>query len=419
MAGPAVPVEHPPLQGSARVLGTVALSLATFMNVLDSSIANVSIPAIAGDVGASPSQATWVITSFGVANAIAVPLTGWLTQRFGAVRLWTTSVLLFVLASMLCGLATSLEALVAARVLQGLVAGPLMPLSQTLLMSSYPRAQMGKALALWGMTTLVAPVVGPVLGGWITDNISWPWIFYINVPVGLLAAAMTWGLYRHRETPRRKLPIDTGALPRQVGKTELGKTLARCLSTLLLRVQTTSSMLVPIELLRPGPFVEHVAALQMLQGLMTGVAIALLVYSILNAFSVRDLPAGADPMDPTAATEPVPDYESLLDGDVPGADPAARSAHLRLALRHAPYLRSLSILDPDGRVVASSDLLTVLPRHFVNVTGMASELIVRDLPMEMPPVHVDALWHIRQGQRSEHAWLRLAIAATANQAFGS
>ncbi len=217
MATAAPPQDHPPLEGSARVLGTVALSLATFMNVLDSSIANVSIPAIAGDLGASPSQATWVITSFGVANAIAVPLTGWLTQRFGAVRLWTTSVLLFVLASMLCGLATSLEMLVAARVLQGLVAGPLMPLSQTLLMASYPRVQAGRALAFWGMTTLVAPVVGPLLGGWLTDNFSWPWIFFINLPVGLFAAAVGWGLYRDARdahpppADRHRRPVAAGA----------------------------------------------------------------------------------------------------------------------------------------------------------------------------------------------------------------
>ncbi|MEY8879768.1 MAG: DHA2 family efflux MFS transporter permease subunit [Leptothrix sp. (in: b-proteobacteria)] len=198
----------PPLHGTALVLGTLSLSLATFMNVLDSSIANVSIPAISGDMGVSPNQGTWVITSFGVANAISVPLTGWLTQRFGAVRVFTTSVMLFVLASWLCGFAPSLEWLIAFRVLQGLVAGPMIPLSQTLLLSSYPPAKAGMALAMWGVTTLVAPVVGPLLGGWITDNISWPWIFYINVPVGLLAAALTWGLYRHRETPRRKLPID-------------------------------------------------------------------------------------------------------------------------------------------------------------------------------------------------------------------
>ncbi|MBI5258409.1 MAG: DHA2 family efflux MFS transporter permease subunit [Burkholderiales bacterium] len=197
-----------PLKGGQLVLGTLALSLATFMNVLDSSIANVSIPAIAGDLGVSPAQGTWVITSFGVANAISVPLTGWLTQRIGAVRLFTMSVLLFVLTSWLCGFAPTLELLVAGRVLQGLVAGPMIPLSQTLLLSSYPREKAGTALALWGMTTLVAPVAGPLLGGWITDNISWPWIFYINVPVGLAAAFVTWAVYARRETATRKLPID-------------------------------------------------------------------------------------------------------------------------------------------------------------------------------------------------------------------
>src|SRR5574343_595631 len=210
MSAPAAAVAPPPpLQGSSLLLGTIALSLATFMNVLDSSSANVSLPAIAGDLGVSPTQGTWVITSFGVANAISVPLTGWLTQRLGAVRLFTASVLLFVLASWMCGLASSLEMLIGFRVLQGLVAGPMIPLSQTLLLSSYPPAKAGMALALWGMTTLVAPVVGPLLGGWITDHISWPWIFYINVPVGLLAAGLTWGIYRQRETPTRKLPIDS------------------------------------------------------------------------------------------------------------------------------------------------------------------------------------------------------------------
>ncbi len=204
--------QPPPLAGTRLVLGTLAVSLATFMTVLDSSIANVSIPAIAGDLGASPSQGTWVITSFGIANAIAVPLTGWLTQRFGAVRLFTTSVLLFVLTSWLCGLAPTLELLVFFRVLQGLAAGPLMPLSQTLLMSSYPREQAGTALAFWGITTLVAPIAGPLLGGWITETLSWPWIFYINLPVGLFAAAASWAVYHKRETVRRKLPIDTMGL---------------------------------------------------------------------------------------------------------------------------------------------------------------------------------------------------------------
>ena len=212
-AAAAAPRAEPaPLQGATLALGTVALSLATFMNVLDSSIANVSLPAIAGDLGVSATQGTWVITSFGVANAISVPLTGWLSQRFGAVRLFTASVLLFVLASWLCGFAGSLETLIAFRVLQGLVAGPMIPLSQTLLLASYPKSKAGTALAMWAMTTLVAPVMGPLLGGWITDNMTWPWIFYINVPVGLAAAAIAWSIYRTRETPTRKLPIDAVGL---------------------------------------------------------------------------------------------------------------------------------------------------------------------------------------------------------------
>jgi MFS transporter, DHA2 family, multidrug resistance protein len=202
------PAAPPPLTDGALVLGSIALSLATFMNILDTSIANVSIPAIAGDLAVSPDQGTWVITSFAVANAISLPLTGWLTQRYGQVRLFTVSVLLFVVASFLCALAPSLAWLILFRVIQGAVAGPMIPLSQSLLLASYPKAKAGSALALWAITTLVAPVVGPVLGGWITDNISWPWIFYINVPVGLAAAAVTWWIYKKRETPTVKLPID-------------------------------------------------------------------------------------------------------------------------------------------------------------------------------------------------------------------
>ena len=205
---PAKPGAFPPLTGGQLVLGTIALSLATFMNVLDSSIANVSIPAISGDLGVSPSQGTWVITSFAVANAISVPLTGWLTQRFGQVRLFTTSVVLFVLASWLCGLAPNMPMLIFFRVLQGLVAGPMIPLSQTLLLASYPAGKAGTAMAMWAITVLVAPVAGPLLGGWITDNISWPWIFYINVPVGLGAAALTWSIYSKRDPGPRRVPLD-------------------------------------------------------------------------------------------------------------------------------------------------------------------------------------------------------------------
>lgn len=215
---------HPPLTGNRLVLATVALSLATFMNVLDTTIANVSLTSIAGDLGVSPSQGTWVITSFGVSNAIAVPLTGWLAQRFGQVRLFLSSVLLFVLASFLCGASRGLEMLLFCRCLQGLVAGPMIPLSQSLLLQCYPRAKAGMAMALWAMTTVVAPVMGPILGGLLTDNFSWPWIFYINLPVGLIAVSISFAMLKGRESQRRELPIDKvglGLLVIWVGATQI------------------------------------------------------------------------------------------------------------------------------------------------------------------------------------------------------
>jgi DHA2 family multidrug resistance protein len=199
---------YPPLAGKARLFGTIAVSAAVFMNVLDSSIANVSIPTIAGDLGVSATQGTWVITSFAVANAITVPLTGWLAQRFGQVRLFVLSVLLFVISSWLCGFSWSLESLVVFRVIQGAVAGPMIPLSQALMLGSYPKEKAGMALAMWSMTILVGPVAGPLLGGWISDNYNWPWIFYINVPIGLIAGWASWQLYKSRDSVRSKLPID-------------------------------------------------------------------------------------------------------------------------------------------------------------------------------------------------------------------
>ncbi|SIT36421.1 multidrug efflux system protein [Paraburkholderia piptadeniae] len=199
---------HPPLEGAQLVIGTIAVSLAVFMNVLDTSIANVSIPSISGDLGVSADQGTWVITSFAVANAISVPLTGWLTDRLGQVRLFMASIVLFVISSWMCGLSPNLPFLLASRVLQGAVAGPMIPLSQTLLLASYPRAKAPMALSMWAMTTLIAPVAGPILGGWISDNISWPWIFYVNIPVGIIAAAATWAIFRNRDSVIKKAPID-------------------------------------------------------------------------------------------------------------------------------------------------------------------------------------------------------------------
>ena len=200
----------PPIGSRALVAG--ALALGTFMQVLDSTIANVSIPTIAGNLGVSSDQGTWVITSFAVANGISVPLTGWLMQRMGVVRVFVLSVLAFTVASFLCGVAWSLSSLVVFRIIQGAVSGPMIPGSQALLLSIFPPEKKGQALAIWSMTTLVAPICGPILGGYISDNYTWPWIFYINVPVGIFCAAICWRGLKHRETPTRKLPIDTVGL---------------------------------------------------------------------------------------------------------------------------------------------------------------------------------------------------------------
>src|SRR5580698_9592872 len=198
----------PPLKGGQLVLATLAVALATFMTVLDTSIANVAIPNISGDLGVSVDEGTWVITMFAAANAVSIPLTGWPTQRIGQVKLFVGAILAFVLASWLCGMAPTLPILLGARVLQGVVAGPLIPLSQAILLGSYPKHKSATALSLWAMTATVGPIAGPLLGGWITDSYNWSWIFYINIPVGIFAAGVTWTIYRSRETQTRKLPID-------------------------------------------------------------------------------------------------------------------------------------------------------------------------------------------------------------------
>ncbi|WP_247739687.1 DHA2 family efflux MFS transporter permease subunit [Endozoicomonas sp. G2_2] len=197
-----------PLPPGALVLVTLSLALAVFMNVLDVSIANVSIPTIAGNLGVSTSNGTWVITSFAVANAIAVPVSGWLAKRVGEVKLFVWCTVLFTLFSFLCGISGSFVMLLVMRAAQGVVAGPMIPLSQSLLLANYSPEKRGFANGIWGMTAVVGPVAGPILGGWITDNVSWSWIFYINVPVGIFAAAGTWFILRNRETETQKLPID-------------------------------------------------------------------------------------------------------------------------------------------------------------------------------------------------------------------
>jgi len=198
----------PPMTGLLLAVTSIALALGTFMQVLDGTIANVSIPTIAGNLGVSSSQGTWVITAFAVANGVSVPLTGWLMGRYGVVKTFVASVILFTIASLLCGLSWNLESLILFRILQGAVSGPMIPGSQALLIMIFPPNKRGTALAIWSMTTLVAPICGPILGGYISDNFSWPWIFLINIPVGILCGVICWRNMATRETPTRKLPID-------------------------------------------------------------------------------------------------------------------------------------------------------------------------------------------------------------------
>ncbi|HEY8608369.1 MAG TPA: DHA2 family efflux MFS transporter permease subunit [Noviherbaspirillum sp.] len=201
-----------PLEGGQLVLAALLLAAANFIVVLDTTIANVSVPNIAGGLGASASQGTLVITSYAVAEAITVPLTGWLANRFGTVRVFITSMVLFGLFSVLCGLAPSLGALVVFRIMQGLAGGPLMPLSQTILLRIFPKEKAPMAIGLWSMTTLVAPILGPVLGGKICDQLSWHYIFLINAPIAAACAYFGWQMLKRYETEILKTKIDAVGL---------------------------------------------------------------------------------------------------------------------------------------------------------------------------------------------------------------
>jgi DHA2 family multidrug resistance protein len=197
-----------PLTGGKLIVAAMLLALANFVVVLDMTIANVSVSNIAGGLAVSLSEGTYVITSYAVAEAICVPLTGWLASRFGTLRVFTTCMMLFGVFSALCGFADSLGILVAGRVLQGLAGGPLMPLSQTLLMQIFPKEKRSTALGLWAMTTLVAPVMGPVVGGYICDNFGWSFIFFINIPLAIVCSLVLLKLLRCFESVIIKNKID-------------------------------------------------------------------------------------------------------------------------------------------------------------------------------------------------------------------
>ncbi len=192
---------------SRRLMITVSIMMATIMQTLDSTIANVALPHMAGGLSASQSQITWVLTSYIVASAIATPVTGWLTGRYGRSRIFLVAIAGFTVMSLLCGAAANLAEIVVARLLQGAFGAALVPLSQSVMLDINPPERHARAMATWGMGVMLGPILGPTLGGWLTDNMSWRWVFLINLPVGLLSFAGVW-FYLRDEGAARKSGFD-------------------------------------------------------------------------------------------------------------------------------------------------------------------------------------------------------------------
>ncbi|HET9925699.1 MAG TPA: DHA2 family efflux MFS transporter permease subunit, partial [Methylomirabilota bacterium] len=185
---------------SSPVLIALSVMLGTFMEVLDTSVANVALPHIAGSLSATPEQATWVLTSYLISNAIVLPVTAWLSAVFGRKRFLLACVVIFTLASAACGAATSLGMLIVARVVQGVGGGALQPIAQAILLESFAPAQRGRAMAAYSMGVIVAPILGPTLGGYLTDAYNWRWVFYVNVPFGIASVAGIWLFFK--DSPR-------------------------------------------------------------------------------------------------------------------------------------------------------------------------------------------------------------------------
>ena len=206
-ASPSVPEKWEP-KGIVLVAIVLILAMGNFLAILDLTIANVLVPHIAGSLASSPSSGTWVITGYGVAEAIMVPLTGWLVERFGPVKVFVFCIVGFGIFSLLCGLATSLGMLIVFRVALGACGGPLIPISQTLLLKLVPERHATVALAAWALTTIIAPVLGPMLGGLIGDNFGWQWAFYFKVPLAFAIAFGAWRILTPHELPTTKAPVD-------------------------------------------------------------------------------------------------------------------------------------------------------------------------------------------------------------------
>jgi MFS transporter, DHA2 family, multidrug resistance protein len=204
---PAPVAESAALHTANRPLLIVGVLGATIMQILDSTIANVALPHMQSALGGTADTITWVLTSYIVASAVAIPITGWLSDRIGSRNLFLASVVVFVLASMLCGLATSLPEMVAFRIFQGIGAAFMNPLSQTVMIDVNPPSKQASAMSIWGMGIMVGPIMGPVIGGWLTENYNWRWVFYVNVPIGIACFAIMWALLPSRPIVRRPFDV--------------------------------------------------------------------------------------------------------------------------------------------------------------------------------------------------------------------
>jgi DHA2 family multidrug resistance protein len=171
---------------------TIAVMAGTFMEIVDTTVVNVALPHVAGSLASSVDETTWILTAYLVSNAIILPITGWLSALFGRKRFLLLCIALFTVSSMLCGMATSLGGLIFFRILQGIGGGALQPISQAILLETFPVQERGMAMAIWGIGVIIAPIIGPVMGGWVTDNLTWRWAFYINLPIGLFSLLLTW-----------------------------------------------------------------------------------------------------------------------------------------------------------------------------------------------------------------------------------
>src|SRR6516165_8597208 len=281
---------------------TAAVMLATFMEILDTTVVNVAIPHMAGNLGATVEEGTWVVTSYLVSNAIVLPMAGWLANRFGRRRLLRSCVAGFTLTSLLCGMATSLESLIICRALQGLTGGRLQPLAQAVLLETLPPKKHGTAMAAFGLGIILAPILGPTLGGWITDNYSWRWIFYLNLPVGVISVLMIsafvrdphyigkhktrsvdlWGIgFLALGFGMLQVVLDTGQRRDWFGSTQIRIWTALCifgLVALVVRELKTEHPIVDLRVLKDRTFMAGVTIMTMLGFVLYGSLLLLPIF---------------------------------------------------------------------------------------------------------------------------------------------